>query len=157
MRSSWLTRTSFAAVLIVGVFALSTAPPGGTGRGEAQSSSLAYAADSNQPWTEKVEAGLRALGEQAQSGSATVQTNAATRGVASVAGRLRVVVEAAGGNRAAAGAAIRDVGGQIEIEYADLIQALVPANRIPDLAADPRVRYVRTPHDAASCLACSSL
>jgi hypothetical protein len=79
----------------------------------------------------------------------TVHADAVARGVASVASRLRVVVEAVGGNRVAAGDAIRDAGGQTELAYADLIQALVPADRIPDLAADRRVRYVRTPHDAS--------
>jgi subtilisin family serine protease len=120
--------------------------PASTG---ARPASLAQAADGDLSWFEKVQGGLLALSVQARSGNSPNQADAMTHGASLVGDRIRVVVEASGGNRSAARAAIRDVGGQVEIEYGDLVQALVPADRIPELAADRRVHYVRTPYDAA--------
>ena len=57
---------------------------------------------------------------------------------------IRVIVESAG-DPAQAVAAVRAVGGTVEAEYRDLVQALVAPNMLERLAADPAVAYVREP------------
>ena len=57
---------------------------------------------------------------------------------------VRVVVESAG-PRPGAVAAVRAVGGTVEAEYEDLVQALVAPGVLDRLAADPAVAYVRQP------------
>jgi subtilisin family serine protease len=70
---------------------------------------------------------------------------ARTRGIAVVQGALvRVVVESAGDPRAAV-SAVRAAGGQVEAEYADLVQALVAPSSLERLATDAAVNYVRAP------------
>ena len=57
---------------------------------------------------------------------------------------VRVVVKASG-NRSAARAAIQAVGGRVEAEYADLVQAFVPVSALGRLAEAPTVSYVGQP------------
>jgi subtilisin family serine protease len=57
---------------------------------------------------------------------------------------IRVIVESAG-DPAQAVAAVRSVGGTVEAEYRDLVQALVAPVMLERLAADPAVAYVRQP------------
>jgi hypothetical protein len=57
---------------------------------------------------------------------------------------VRAIVESAG-PRSRAVAAVRGVGGTIETEYEDLVQALVPPAALETLAANPAVAYVREP------------
>lgn len=59
---------------------------------------------------------------------------------------IRVIVEAAA-DVAAASAAVRERGGQVEQTYNHLIQALVPVSALPVLADDGRVRYIRLPFE----------
>ena len=70
---------------------------------------------------------------------------AEAHGLDMVGGNVRVVVETGEADLRSARAAVVAAGGQVEAEYADLIQALVPVSRLEALAADPAVRYVRPP------------
>ncbi|MCC7371368.1 MAG: S8 family serine peptidase [Chloroflexi bacterium] len=78
-------------------------------------------------------------------GRAQALESARVRGIAVRDGRVRVVVETAAGRPRAAKAAISGVGGKVEAEYATLLQALLPPSGIEQVAAEPAVRYVRTP------------
>ena len=62
---------------------------------------------------------------------------------------VRVVVESAG-PRDQAAAAVRAVGGTIEAEYRELVQALIAPGMLEQLAANPAVAYVRQPAHAQS-------
>jgi hypothetical protein len=95
---------------------------------------------------QKIDAGLRALSEAARNGRPPSSSDAKGFGVALDGGRLRVIVESSGGRTSPARTAVQGSGGQFEAEYADLVQILIPAERLLDLAADPRVRYVRPPY-----------
>lgn len=94
---------------------------------------------------EKIQGGLRSLNDAAQAGRPPTTAQARSVGVATVGGLVRVVVEAAGGRTSQAGLVVQGVGGRVEASYADLVQALAPTDRLLDLAADLRVRYVRAP------------
>lgn len=73
---------------------------------------------------------------------------ARSRALTVVDGRLiRVVVESTG-PRADAVAAVRAVGGRVEAEYEDVVQALVPPSMLDALAASPAVAYVTQPSRA---------
>ncbi|MGH2462394.1 MAG: S8 family serine peptidase [Candidatus Limnocylindria bacterium] len=69
---------------------------------------------------------------------------ASERDVAVSSGRVRVVVTANSG-RSAVRDAIQAVGGLVEAEYADLVQALLPPGALRTLAELSIVRYVRQP------------
>ena len=74
-------------------------------------------------------AGMRAADEQ---------------GVTASGGDVRVVATAKG-SRAEVADAIRAAGGEVEAEYADLVQAYVPIHRLMELAELPTVSYIGQP------------
>ena len=65
-------------------------------------------------------------------------------GLTTSGGEVRVVVTAIG-HASAVRDAVEALGGRVEAEYAELVQALVPARSLRELAASPSVRYVRPP------------
>jgi hypothetical protein len=70
---------------------------------------------------------------------------ARARDIGLVGGRMvRVIVESTG-PRSRAVSAVRAVGGAVEAEYENLVQAVVAPGMLERLAADPAVDYVREP------------
>lgn len=80
---------------------------------------------------------------QASEGAAGAERFAAERALKLTDGRVRLVVEAADPQVAAA--RVADAGGIIEATHDDLIQASVPVEQIEPLSEDPAVEYVREP------------
>ena len=96
-------------------------------------------------WTQKIDSGLRTLSEAARSGQAPSAAQARSVGVATDRGQLRVIAVTNGGSTSNTRSAARTLGGQVEGEYANLVQVLIAPERLIDLAADTRVSYVRPP------------
>src|SRR5947209_7570493 len=83
---------------------------------------------------------------QAKLGATAAQSEAEVRGLQTIDDKVRVIVEGSrGGDPSAARAAVAVEGGQVEAEYAGLIQAVVPISSLSALAARPEVRQVRPP------------
>ena len=94
----------------------------------------------------KMESNLVAVGRAAQSGDVSAALGRARDAGINVSGTsVRVIVESAGSSTARAKAAVMAAGGTVEAEYANLVQALVPATSLEALANDPGVAYVRQP------------
>lgn len=141
-------RTSLALVLcsVVSVLLMqSVVPDDGLIRNSASGSQVPVASAQGVDPSQKIDAGLRSLSEAARNGRAPSAAEARSVGVTSDGGHLRVIAEAAGGRTASARAAVQNSGGRYESEYADLVQILMPPERLLDLAADARVKYVRPP------------
>jgi subtilisin family serine protease len=71
-------------------------------------------------------------------------TVARARDVAIVEDKVQVIVESTG-DRSQTAAAVRAVGGTVQGEYEDLVQALVAPAQLEPLAASPAVKYIRRP------------
>jgi hypothetical protein len=67
-----------------------------------------------------------------------------------VSGATVQVIVAAEGGLAPARDAVRAVGGRVDAEYADLVQAYVPVGRLDELATQPQVAQVRPPATAVT-------
>jgi hypothetical protein len=87
---------------------------------------------------------LQAVDVAARSGFAAGVRAANAQELRLSGGLARVVVTADGG-LAPARAAVLAVGGRVDGEYADLVQAYVPISRLEDLANQPAVTWVRPP------------
>jgi len=95
---------------------------------------------------EKLDGGLALLSRAAQIGGVNdAIATARSRDMQTNGDRVQVVVESTDGNRAGPRAAIRRVGGTIEAEYQDEIQASVPIAGLEQIASNPDVRYVERP------------
>ena len=94
---------------------------------------------------DKMDGTLTLVARAAASGVQDPVDVARARGIGIVGNRLvRVVVESSG-PRSSAVTAVRAVGGTVEAEYEDLVQALVAPGVLDRLAGDPAVAYVRQP------------
>ena len=78
-------------------------------------------------------------------GQAAALATARARGLDVEQSRVRVVIEARAGKRADAAAGVRAAGGEVEAQYAGLVQALVPLVALERLADHAAVRLVRPP------------
>jgi len=140
------TRLSLVLCSVVSLLLLqSVAPDDGLIRTSVAGSQVPVAAAQTIDPVQKIDAGLRALSEAARNGRQPTAAEARAFGVTTDKGRLRVIVEASGGRTSSARTAVQGFGGQFEGEYADLVQILIPADRLLSLAADPRIKYVRPP------------
>ena len=81
-------------------------------------------------------------------GPETALAEARGRGLDVVDNRIRVVIESVPGSGAGARAAASAAGGEVEAEYANLIQAVLPIQALERVAGDADVRYVRPPFHA---------
>jgi hypothetical protein len=94
---------------------------------------------------EKMSGDLTLLSKAAhQGGPDAAAATARSRDVEMHGDRVQVVVEGNGSGSGAA-AAIKNVGGDIQGQYQGLVQALVPASALDQIASDPSVSYVRPP------------
>jgi len=94
----------------------------------------------------KLDGTLALLSRAAQIGGVNdAIATARSRDIRTNVDRVQVVVESTDGNRAGPRAAIRAVGGTIEAEYQDAVQASVPIAGLEQLASNPSVRYVERP------------
>lgn len=139
-------RNGMAMVAVLAALLLQVTLPGGGAAGGGGSPGAPIASAQGQDGSAKIETRLRVLSEQARGGQLPSFDDARSVGVAAVGSHLRVIVESTGGVRPAARVASRQFGGYVEAEYADLVQVLIPADRLLTLAADPRVRYIRAPY-----------
>ena len=92
----------------------------------------------------KLDSGLDALARVAASESPSAATEVAgRRGFDIVGSRVRLEIVATRNDRAGVASAVAAAGGVVEAEYADLVQALVPAGSLRALAADSSIRFLR--------------
>ena len=103
--------------------------------------------------TPKLESSLRELSAEARlRGPSAALDLAARRSIPTHENQVRVVLElnkqqpeGKDKSLAAVRSALQRVGGREESSYGDLVSAQVPISSLEDIAADPAVRFVRTP------------
>jgi hypothetical protein len=133
----------FLALLFVGSWAPGSAAEPNTARATDEGIDLST------PFTRpdqpsNLDSRLHAVDVAARSGFAAGVRAANEQELRVSGGLVRVVVTAEGG-LAPARAAVLAVGGRLDGEYADLVQAYVPISRLEDLAEQPAVTWVRPP------------
>ena len=117
---------------------------GGSGMSETAPSGAPAASGYNNP---KVESALAELAAHQRSGGDQAAAGFASgHGLRFRDGRVQVVVEAGsrGGTGAIAGQ-IAASGGLIETSYRNLVQAMVPVDRLSGLGSSPDITYIRVP------------
>jgi Ca2+-binding RTX toxin-like protein len=146
-----VSRAAGAAAIIVGVSVSSGAAANTADR--AAMLRAAIRAESTkrpaEPAAQRLAGDLRDVARSASAaGERAALRLAEARGLGVAGRRVRVVIEAAGASRPQAADAVSASGGAIEAEYGRLIQAVVPPDRLRELALRGGVRLVRSPYRA---------
>jgi hypothetical protein len=143
-----------AAVLCLGLF-LGSAAPALARNGSALEAAVDKMDPPKNPRKHaKVDSALLELADAARRGLAELQSAARDQRVPYRGNRIRATIETVGSDSQGLRSMIASVGGEIEREYAGVVEAFLPTVAIDLIAKDARVRYVArtpTPHlDATS-------
>jgi hypothetical protein len=146
-----ISRAAGAAAIIVGV-AISSGAAANTADRAAMLRAAIRAESTKRPAEPAAQRLAGSLRDVARSASAAGERAALqlaeARGLDVAGRRVRVVIEAAGASSPEAAAAVSAAGGAIESEYGRLVQAVVPPDRLRELALREGVRLVRSPYRA---------
>jgi hypothetical protein len=114
--------------------------------GASPGSEQVAAADAAAQKSDKMSGELTLLSRAAQQGGpdAAIAT-AHSRDIETKGGKVQVVVQTDASDRSGARDAIKGAGGDIQGEYEDLVQALVPVTSLEQIANDSDVSYVSRP------------
>jgi hypothetical protein len=150
MRSAWTKASSRVTLIAVLLVALMVGPGGATPTvAEPANQSSGQNAPPPPPprpanQSSKLTSSLDRVAETATAqGNGTALNVAASSGMVVASSMVRVEIGAVNPNGAGVKQALSAAGGKIEAEYADLVQALVPADALRSLSADPSIRFVR--------------